>query len=74
MFKTNQLKETMRGNIPKVRIEYQSAFKNEIFETDDMKTAMDICEQGINQQYIVLVNGKRYRPIRSFGKTINLNN
>ena len=64
----------MRGNIPKVRIEYQSAFKNEIFETDDMKTAMDICEQGINQQYIVLVNGKRYKSLRSFGKTINLNN
>ena len=74
MFKTNQQKETMRGNIPKVRIEYQSAFKNEIFETDDMKSAIDICEEGISQQYIVLVNGQRYRSLKSFGKTINLNN
>ena len=65
----------MRGNIPKVRIEYQSAWTNpQHFETDDMKTAIDICEQGISQQYIVLVNGQRYRSLRSFGKTINLNN
>jgi hypothetical protein len=39
-----------------------------------MKAAIDICEQGISQQYIVLVNGKRYRSLKLFGKTINLNN
>ncbi len=72
MFKTNQPKETMKGNIPKIKIEYQSAWKNEIFETDDMKTAIEICENGINQQYLVYVNGNKYKAMREFGKTINL--
>jgi len=61
-----------------IKIEYKSSELNftlaQHFETDDMKTAIDICEAGINQQYIVLVNGKKYRSMRSFGKTINLNN
>jgi len=58
-----------------IKIEYQSAGTNpQHFTTDDMKTAIYICEEGISQQYIVLVNGKRYRSMRSFGKTINLNN
>ena len=62
----------MKGNIPKIKIEYQSAWKNEIFETDDMKTAIEICENGINQQYLVYVNGNKYKAMREFGKTINL--
>ena len=62
-------------NIKELEIEYQSAWTNsQHFTTYDMKTAIDICEEGISQQYIVLVNGKRYRSMRSFGKTINLNN
>tara|TARA_R110002020_G_scaffold460399_1_gene678878 strand:- start:50 stop:241 length:192 start_codon:yes stop_codon:yes gene_type:complete len=62
-------------NIKRLEIEYQSAWTNpQYFETDDMKAAIDICEQGISQQYIVLVNGKRYRSLKLFGKTINLNN
>jgi len=69
MFKTNQPKETMKT----IKIEYQSAWKNEIFETDDMKTAIEICENGINQQYLVYVNGNKYKAMREFGKTINLN-
>ena len=57
-----------------IKIEYQSAWhKPEVFEVKNMKTAIDICEEGISQQYIVLVNGKKYRSMRSFGKTINLN-
>ena len=57
-----------------IKIEYQSAWTNpQHFKTDDMKSAIDICEEGISQQYIVLVNGKKYRSMRSFGKTINLN-
>ena len=55
-----------------IKIEYLSAFKNETFETDDMKTAIEICENGINQQYMVYVNGNKYKPMREFGKSINL--
>ena len=55
-----------------IKIEYLSAFKNETFEIDDMKTAIEICENGINQQYLVYVNGNKYKPMREFGKTINL--
>ena len=56
-----------------IKIEYQSAFKNETFETDDMKTAIEICEQGIDQQYLVFVNGNKYKAMRSFGKSVDLN-
>ena len=56
-----------------IKIEYQSAFKNEVFETDDMKTAIEICEQGIDQQYLVFVNGNKYKAMRSFGKSVDLN-
>ena len=66
-------KETMIGNIPKVKIEYKSAWHNpEVFETTDMKTAIEICEYGINQQYLVYVNGNKYKAMRSFGKEIKL--
>ena len=58
-----------------IKIEYQSAWTNpQHFETDDMKTAIEICEAGIDQQYLVYVNGNKYKAMRSFGKTINLNN
>jgi len=66
--KTNQPKETMKT----IKIEYQSAWKNETFETDDMKTAIEICENGIDQQFLVFVNGDKYKPMRSFGKSVNL--
>ena len=55
-----------------IKIEYQSAFKNEVFETDDMKTAIEICENGIDQQYLVFVNGNKYKTMRSFGKSVDL--
>ena len=62
-------------NIKRLEIEYQSAWTNsQHFTTYDMKTAIDICEEGISQQYIVLVNSERYRSLKSFGKTIILNN
>ena len=58
-----------------IKIEYQSAWTNpQHFETDDMKTAIEICEAGIDQQYLVYVNGNKYKAMRSFGKSINLNN
>ena len=66
-----QQKETMKT----IKIEYQSAWvKPQKFETDDMKAAIDICEAGIDQQYLVYVNGNKYRAINTFGKKINLNN
>ena len=37
------------------------------------KTAIELCENGINLQYAVYINNKRYRPMSSFGKKINLN-
>jgi len=70
MFKTNQPKETMKT----IKIELHSAWqKPEIFEVKDMKTAIEICEAGIDQQFLVYVNGNKYKAMREFGKTINLN-
>ena len=72
MFKTNQPKETMKP----IKIEYRSNLnKNNKFHylAYDMKTAIEICENGIDQQYLVYVNGNKYKPMREFGKTINLN-
>jgi len=65
-----QPKETMKP----IKIYYYSAFKNETFETDNMKTAIEICEAGIDQQYLVYVNGNKYKAMNTFGKKINLNN
>ena len=57
-----------------IKIEYQSAWQTpEVFETDDVNVAMEIAESGVQQQYIVLVNGNRYRSLSSFGKSIKLN-
>jgi len=56
-----------------IKIEYKSVWlKPQTFETDDMKTAIEICEQGIDQQYLVYVNGNKYKAMRSFGKSVNL--
>jgi hypothetical protein len=71
MFNKSNKKETMKT----IKIEYQSAWqKPETFETDDMKTAIEICENGIDQQYLVFVNGNKYKAMNTFGKKINLNN
>ena len=57
-----------------IKIELHSAWqKPEIFEVKDMKTAIEICEAGIDQQFLVYVNGNKYKAMREFGKTINLN-
>ena len=58
----------------KYKIEYGSAWTTtETYETNDMKTAIELCENGTNLQYAVYINNKRYRPMSSFGKKINLN-
>jgi len=72
MKKTNQPKETMKP----IKIEYRSNLnKNNKFHylAYDMKTAIEICENGIDQQYLVYVNGNKYKAMREFGKSINLN-
>ncbi len=57
----------------KITIEYKSAWhKSEIFETSNIKDAIQICEYGVNQQYIVLINGKKYKPLNSYGKKVEL--
>ena len=56
-----------------IKIEYKSVWlKPQTFETDDMKTAIEICENGIDQQYLVFVNGNKYKSMNSFGKSVNL--
>tara|TARA_S200002703_G_scaffold83867_1_gene72268 strand:+ start:49 stop:240 length:192 start_codon:yes stop_codon:yes gene_type:complete len=60
-----------------IKIEYRSNLnENNKFHylAYDMKTAIEICENGIDQQYLVYVNGNKYKAMREFGKTINLNN
>ena len=69
MNETNETKETMKT----IKIEYRSVFQNEVFETDDMKTAIEICEQGIDQQYLVYVNNEKYKSMRNFGNSVDLN-
>jgi uncharacterized linocin/CFP29 family protein len=39
-----------------------------------IQTAIEICENGIDQQYLVFVNGNKYKAMNTFGKKINLNN
>jgi len=56
-----------------IKIEYKSVWlKPQTFETDDMKTAIEICEQGIDQQYLVFVNGNKYKAMNNFGKSVDL--
>ena len=68
--KTNNTRETIKT----IKIEYQSAWvQPQTFETDDMKVAIEICENGIDQQYLVYVNGNKYKAMNTFVKSINLN-
>jgi len=52
---------------------FSSFISSKYFETNDMKTAIEICENGKNHNAIVLVNGNKYKAMNTFGKTINLN-
>ena len=57
-----------------IKIEYQSVWvQPQTFETKDIKEAIEICENGIDQQFLVFVNGEKYKPMRSFGKSVDLN-
>ena len=59
-----------------IKIEYRSNLnENNKFHylAYDMKTAIEICENGIDQKYLVYVNGNKYKAMNTFGKSINLN-
>ena len=54
-----------------IKIELHSAWqKPALFEVKNLKTAQEICEAGINQQFLVYVNGKKYRPMKDFGRKV----
>jgi len=56
-----------------IKIEFHSAFTQPInYIVNDMKKAIEICEDGISRQYIVFVNGNRYKAMNTFGKRIEL--
>ena len=65
-----KVKQLMKKNI---KIEFHSAFTKPInYVVNDIQKAIEICEDGINRQYIVFVNGKRYKAMYSFGKRVDL--
>jgi hypothetical protein len=44
------------------------------FKVNTVREAIDICEYGINKDFVVFVNDKKYTPIKDLGITVNLNN
>ena len=69
---------------PMITIEYKvnNVFGNEVkslktvkpFKVNTVREAIDICEYGINKDFVVFVNDKKYTPIKDLGITVNLNN
>ena len=43
------------------------------FKVNTVREAIDICEYGINKDFVVFVNDKKYTPIKDLGITVNLN-
>jgi len=65
-----KVKQLMKKDI---KIEFHSAFTKPInYIVNDIQKAIEICEDGINRQYIVFVNGNRYKAMNSFGKRVDL--
>ena len=69
---------------PMITIEYKvkNVFGNAVkplktvkpFKVNTVREAIDICEYGINKDFVVFVNDKKYIPIKDLGITVNLNN
>ncbi len=58
-------------NMKTIKIQFFSMWcSTQTFETTNLKEAQNICEEGINQQYLVYVNGEKYKPIKSFGRKV----
>lgn len=43
------------------------------FKVNTVREAIDICEYGIDKDFVVFVNNKKYIPIKDLGITVNLN-
>ena len=43
------------------------------FKVNTVREAIDICEYGIDKDFVVFVNDKKYIPIKDLGITVNLN-
>jgi|GEM_PF-5127581 len=43
------------------------------FKVNTVREAIDICEYGVQNNFAVFVNNKKYIPIKDLGITINLN-
>jgi hypothetical protein len=62
-------------------ITYYNVFGNEVkslktvkpFKVNTVREAIDICEYGIEKNFVVFVNDKKYIPMKGLGRTIDLN-
>ena len=43
------------------------------FKVNTVREAIDICEYGTSNDFVVFVNNKKYTPIKDLGITVNLN-
>ena len=69
---------------PKIKIEYKvknvfgdavKSLKTVIpFKVNTVREAIDICEYGIENDFVVFVNDEKYIPMKDLGITVNLNN
>ena len=68
---------------PMIKIEYKvkdvfgTSFKPletvKPFKVNTVREAIDLCEYGIEKNFIVFVNDKKYIPMKGLGRTIDLN-
>jgi hypothetical protein len=68
---------------PMIKIEYkvkdvfETSFKPlktvKPFKVNTVREAIDICEYGIEKNFVVFVNDKKYIPMKGLGRTIDLN-
>jgi hypothetical protein len=67
---------------PMITIEYKinNVFGNEVkslktvkpFKVNTVREAIDICEDGVEKDFAVFVNDKKYIPMKGLGRTIDL--
>ena len=68
---------------PMIKIEYKvkdvfgTSFKPlktvKPFKVNTVREAIDLCEYGIEKNFVVFVNDKKYIPMKGLGRTIDLN-
>ena len=67
---------------PMIKIEYKvkdvfgTSFKPlktvKPFKVNTVREAIDLCEYGIEKNFVVFVNDKKYIPMKGLGRTIDL--